>query len=138
MTPTLDRVTDRIRSHRPPALRRQVARARLADGSPIPLLDDLLGAWPDLRVNIDAKDDRAVGPLLDVLGTHPGARVCVGAPSPTPASGTCAEPCRPGTATALAPREVAALRLRATRTAGRRRLLSTDARACQVPPGSAG
>lgn len=87
-----------------------VAQARLADGSPIPLLEDLLGCWPELRVNIDAKDDHAVGPLLDVLArTRSHDRVCVGAFSDSRIRSLRAA-LPPRTATALAPREVAALR----------------------------
>lgn len=57
----------------------QVRQARVG-GEPIPLLEDILGAWPDLRVNIDAKHDECVPALVDVLdrsGAHD--RVCVGA-----------------------------------------------------------
>ncbi len=51
---------------------------RVGGREPIPLLEDLLGAWPDLRVNIDVKDWPAVTPLVDVL-RRTGAvdRVCV-------------------------------------------------------------
>ena len=36
-------------------------REALVDGrEPIPLLEDLLGAWPDVRVNIDPKHDASV------------------------------------------------------------------------------
>ncbi len=44
----------------------------------VPLLEDLLGSWPDLRVNVDVKDWPAVGPLVDVV-TRTSAlhRVCV-------------------------------------------------------------
>jgi glycerophosphoryl diester phosphodiesterase len=107
---TLDRVTDRTgRISELPF--DEVARARLSDGSAIPLLTDLLGTWPDLRVNIDAKEDSAVGPLLDVL-RQTGAyhRVCVGAFS-TRRIRLLRQALPPGTATALGPTEVAALRL---------------------------
>ncbi|MDO8363264.1 MAG: glycerophosphodiester phosphodiesterase [Actinomycetota bacterium] len=56
-------------------------RTALVDGTaPIPLLEDLLGTWPELRVNIDCKSNAAVEALVatlkrcDALG-----RVCVGA-----------------------------------------------------------
>lgn len=51
---------------------------RVGGREPIPLLEDLLGTWPDLRVNIDVKDWPAVTPLVDVL-RRTGAvdRVCV-------------------------------------------------------------
>ena len=43
-------------------------RRALVDGlEPIPLLEDLLGAWPELRVNIDPKHDDAVEPLIETL-----------------------------------------------------------------------
>ena len=53
----------------------------LVDGSaPIPLLEDMLGMWPELRVNIDCKSDRAVDGLVAVLNrTSAIERVCVGA-----------------------------------------------------------
>lgn len=110
-----------------------VARARLLDGSPVPLLADLLGTWPDLRVNIDAKDDRAVGPLLDVLEhTRAHHRVCVGAFSDSRIRAL-RRALPPGTATALAPREVAALRLMPPSRL-RRRWLPDAAPCVQVPP----
>jgi glycerophosphoryl diester phosphodiesterase len=130
--PTLDRVTDRTGaiSLLPYEV---VSTARLADGSPIPLLEDLLGAWPDLRVNIDAKDDHAVGPLLDVLArTRSYGRVCVGAFSDARIRAL-RRALPPGTATALAPREVATLRFCPPGPLSRR-WLDTDAPCVQVPP----
>ena len=57
----------------------QVRRARVG-GEPIPLLEELLGTWPQLRVNIDLKADAAVEPLVRVLArTGASDRVCVGA-----------------------------------------------------------
>jgi glycerophosphoryl diester phosphodiesterase len=59
---------------------REVRTARVAGSEPIPLLEDLLGAWADVRVNIDCKSDAAVGPLVDVLRRGRALdRVCVGA-----------------------------------------------------------
>lgn len=57
-----------------------VRQARVAGDHPIPLLEDLLGTWPHVRVNVDPKHDRAVGPLAEVLRrTASTSRVCVGA-----------------------------------------------------------
>lgn len=52
----------------------------LVDGrEPIPLLEDVLGTWPDLRVNIDCKTDGALLPLVDCLQrTGSLERVCLG------------------------------------------------------------
>jgi glycerophosphoryl diester phosphodiesterase len=74
----LDRVTDRtgLIGALPWS---EVRRARVG-GETIPLLEDLLGTWPDVRVNVDPKHDAAVDPLVTVIertGTHD--RVCVAA-----------------------------------------------------------
>ncbi|MBL8928962.1 MAG: glycerophosphodiester phosphodiesterase [Kineosporiaceae bacterium] len=45
----------------------QVRTALVADQAPIPLLEDLLGAWPHARWNIDCKVDGAVPALVDTL-----------------------------------------------------------------------
>lgn len=74
---TLDRVTDRTGAIASlPAS--EVARARIAGADPIPLLEDLLGAWPDVRFNIDVKDAPAARPLAEVIRrTAAWDRVCV-------------------------------------------------------------
>ncbi len=74
---TLDRVTGRTgriarMSHR------ELSGALINGTEPIPLLEDLLGAWPDVRFNIDLKDSPAVRPLAEVLRrTAAWDRVCV-------------------------------------------------------------
>jgi glycerophosphoryl diester phosphodiesterase len=56
-----------------------VREARVAGREPIPLLEDLLGTFPDLRVNVDPKHDAAVGPLVEVIEKHDAVdRVCIG------------------------------------------------------------
>jgi glycerophosphoryl diester phosphodiesterase len=74
----LDRVTDRVGLIRELTWA-EVSRARVDGREPIVLLEDLLAAWPDLRVNIDPKHDSAVDPLADVLARL-GAldRTCIG------------------------------------------------------------
>jgi glycerophosphoryl diester phosphodiesterase len=74
---TLDRVTDRTgRIASMP--HRDLAAVRIGGMEPIPLLEDLLGAWPDVRFNIDVKDEPAIGPLAAVLRrTAAWDRVCV-------------------------------------------------------------
>jgi glycerophosphoryl diester phosphodiesterase len=63
---SLDRVTDRtgVIAELPWS---EVRRARVDGREPIPRLDDLLGAWPDVFVNIDPKHDRTVEPLADAI-----------------------------------------------------------------------
>ncbi|MDE2911928.1 MAG: glycerophosphodiester phosphodiesterase [Paracoccaceae bacterium] len=52
---------------------------RVGGTEPIPLLEELLTTWVDLRVNIDPKADSAIAPLLDVLERMDAwDRVCVG------------------------------------------------------------
>ena len=58
----------------------EVRTAMVDGGAPIPLLEDLLGTWPDLRVNIDCKTDQAVDALVAALRrTDSLDRVCIGA-----------------------------------------------------------
>jgi glycerophosphoryl diester phosphodiesterase len=74
---TLDRVTDAAGRIRDLPYAR-VAAARIDGSEPIPLLADLLGTWPDVRFNIDVKDDPAVRPLAEVLRrTAAWDRVCL-------------------------------------------------------------
>jgi glycerophosphoryl diester phosphodiesterase len=58
---------------------REVAAARVAGTEPIPVLEDVIGSWPEARVNIEAKSDAAVEPLNEVI-RRTGAldRVCIG------------------------------------------------------------
>jgi glycerophosphoryl diester phosphodiesterase len=74
---TLDRVTDRrgTIAHLPYT---EVAKARIGGTEPIPRLEDVLGSWPDARVNIDLKDAPVIGPLAEVLHrTNAWNRVCI-------------------------------------------------------------
>ena len=58
----------------------EVSTARVDGVAPIPTLEELLGTWPDLRVNIDCKADAAVDALISALRrTNALDRVCVGA-----------------------------------------------------------
>ncbi|HEY1918250.1 MAG TPA: glycerophosphodiester phosphodiesterase [Streptosporangiaceae bacterium] len=75
--PALDRVTDRTgRIARLPYA--EVAAARIGGTEPIPTAEDLLGAWPQARFNLDVKDEPAIGPLAQLLRrTGAWDRVCV-------------------------------------------------------------
>ena len=63
---TLDRVTDGSGAIADLSWD-QVRRARIAGVEPVPSLADLLGTWPDLRVNIDLKAASAIGPTTEVI-----------------------------------------------------------------------
>jgi glycerophosphoryl diester phosphodiesterase len=58
----------------------EVSKALVEGKAPIPLLEDLLGAFPDARINIDCKSNAAVDALIASLRrTNSLARVCVAA-----------------------------------------------------------
>lgn len=129
----LDRVTDRtgVVAQLEHAV---VAAARIGGSEPIPLLEDLLGAWPDVRLNVDAKDDATVAPLVEVIRrTDSLDRVCVGSFSSSRLVRIRAA-LGPGLCTSLGPDEVRALRLASwgiRRLA--RRAIAGGARCVQVP-----
>jgi len=74
---TLDRVTGTSgRIARMPY--REVSGALIEGTEPIPLLEDLLAAWPDVRFNIDLKNSPVILPLARALRrTAAWDRVCV-------------------------------------------------------------
>ena len=74
----LDRVTDRTGNVAAMPFT-AVQKARINGCEPIPLMADLLDAFPDTRFNIDPKADTSVEPLIALL-KQKGAldRVCVG------------------------------------------------------------
>ena len=56
-----------------------IARARVHGREPIPLLEELLAAFPLTRFNIDPKSDEAIEPLIEVIRkTSAQERVCIG------------------------------------------------------------
>ncbi|MEQ9226893.1 MAG: glycerophosphodiester phosphodiesterase [Parvibaculum sp.] len=73
----LDRVTDRtgVIAEMDYA---DVRAARVDGKEPIPLMSEMLAAWPEVRINIDPKRDNAVMPLIKVLQEAKALdRVCV-------------------------------------------------------------
>lgn len=125
----LDRVTDA--SGTIAELPWSAVRNALVDGlEPIPLLEDLLAAWPDLRVNIDPKHDASVDPLIEVLRrTGSADRVCVGAFSDERIARVRAA--LPGICTSLGPNGSLQLGLSATGTEG---IGDLGAPCAQLPP----
>ncbi|MEU7470968.1 glycerophosphodiester phosphodiesterase [Streptomyces sp. NPDC044984] len=75
---TLDRVTDgagRIAD----LPWRDVAHARVAGEEPVPLFEELLETFPEVRWNVDVKAEPALLPILDLIGrTDSWDRVCLG------------------------------------------------------------
>lgn len=134
---TLDRATDS--SGRIAELPyRRVSAARIGGTEPIPLLEDLLGAWPELRFNVDVKDAPAVRPLVDVLGrTGAWDRVCVTSFSARRLDAVRRVLPRP-VCMAASPFAVATLRLDVPRRAVRDGLARRLVRCAQVPVGVAG
>lgn len=74
---TLDRATNgtgRLAEH----TRAELRSVRIDGREPIPLLADILTAWPDLKVNIDAKSPASARLLPNVVRQHRAEdRVCV-------------------------------------------------------------
>jgi len=89
----------------------QLSAVELPGGQRVPLLTDILGAWPRLRVNIDVKAEPAVEALAEVI-RRAGAldRVCVSSFSDRRVA-TLRKAMGPRLCTALGPREALRLRL---------------------------
>ena len=64
-----DDVLDRVTEHTGKVLDLpyDVVKEARVKGEPIPLMEDLLTAWPDVKVNIDPKSDEAVEPLAELI-----------------------------------------------------------------------
>jgi glycerophosphoryl diester phosphodiesterase len=129
--PTLDRVTDR--SGRIDQLPwSEVAAARIGGREPIVRLEDLLGAWPDVRFNLDIKAAGVVAPLVRAVRRLGVAdRICLASFSDARIAAA-RRAFGPSVCTALGPRGVAALRLSSysPRAAG---LVRMQAGCAQVP-----
>ncbi|MCB7137578.1 glycerophosphodiester phosphodiesterase family protein [Cellulosimicrobium marinum] len=74
---TLDRTTDGTGAIAAQPWRR-VRHARIGGVEPVPTLEDVLGTWPALRVNIDVKSAAAAAPVAAAIErTRAHDRVCV-------------------------------------------------------------
>lgn len=62
----LDRVTDRTGAIMVMPYE-EVRQAKIGDTEHVPTLEELLDAWPDLRVNIDIKSQHAITPTVRVI-----------------------------------------------------------------------
>jgi glycerophosphoryl diester phosphodiesterase len=129
--PTLERVTDR--TGRIESLTwMEVSTARIGGREPILRLEDLLGAWPDVRFNLDIKAAGVLAPLVRTVRRLKIAdRICLGSFSDARIAAA-RRLFGPSVCTALGPRGVAALRLSSysPRAAG---LVRIQAGVAQVP-----
>ena len=129
----LDRVTDRqgLVGAMP---WREVRQARIGGTEPIPLMAELLDAFPTAFFNIDAKSDAAAAPLVDlVMKSGSAARVCLGSFSDRRLAAIRAA-CGPEVATSMGSREI----FRLVRASALQRRFELPARAAQVPVGMRG
>ena len=128
---SLNRVTDR--SGRIDALPwATVAEARIGGREPIVRLEDLLGAWPDVRFNLDIKAAGVLAPLVrSIRRLKVGDRICLASFSDARLAAA-RRLLGPSVCTSLGPRGVAALRLSSysPRAAG---LVRIQAGCAQVP-----
>lgn len=63
---------------------REISRARLGGREPIPTLEELLDTFPEQKINIDAKSEAVVDPLIDAVVRFDAVeRICIGAFSQT-------------------------------------------------------
>lgn len=82
---------------------------RIAGTDPIPLLEDILGSWPEVRVNIDCKSEAALQPLVETIQrTQSISRVCIGSFSDSRLK-RIREALGDNVCTSMGPREVAQL-----------------------------
>ncbi|WP_062464745.1 glycerophosphodiester phosphodiesterase family protein [Demequina soli] len=74
----------------------RVKEARIGGVEPVPLLEDLLGTFPGLRVNIDVKAESGIVPVADAIErTSAHDRVCVASFSTARREATVARLSRP-------------------------------------------
>src|SRR4051794_12444884 len=128
---TLERVTDRTGRVEHLTWDR-MAKARIGGREPILRLEDLLGAWPDVRFNLDIKAAGVLAPLVRAVRRLKVAdRICLGSFSDARIAAA-GRLFGPSVCTALGPRGVAALRLSSysPRAAG---LVRIQAGVAQVP-----
>jgi glycerophosphoryl diester phosphodiesterase len=128
---TLERITDRTGRIEDLSWT-ELAGARIGGREPILRLEDLLGAWPDVRFNLDIKAAGVLAPLVRLVRRLAIAdRLCLASFSDARVAAA-RRVFGPSVCTALGPRGVAALRLSAysPRAAG---LVRMSAGCAQVP-----
>lgn len=130
----LDRVTDRtgLIGELPYD---EVKLARVDGREPIPLLEDLIAAFPEVRINIDTKSDESVDAVAEVIRrTGSIDRVCIGSFSDARIQ-RIRDLLGPRLCTSLGPKGIARLRAGSYGLPGTRGL---EAACAQVPPRTRG
>jgi glycerophosphoryl diester phosphodiesterase len=128
---TLDRVTDRT-GRIDQLTWAEVSTALIGGREPVVRLEDLMGAWPDVRFNLDIKAAGVLAPLVRLVRRMRVAdRICLGSFSDARVAAA-RRLFGPSVCTSLGPRGVAALRLSSysPRAAG---LVRIEAGCAQVP-----
>jgi glycerophosphoryl diester phosphodiesterase len=128
---TLDRVTDRT-GRIDQLTWAEVSTALIGGREPVVRLEDLMGAWPDVRFNLDIKAAGVLAPLVRLVRRMRVAdRICLGSFSDARVAAA-RRLFGPTVCTSLGPRGVAALRLSSysPRAAG---LVRIEAGCAQVP-----
>lgn len=77
--PSLDRVTDTVGAIAGLTWD-AVSQARISSREPVPRFDELVSSFPDVRLVVDLKDDRAVDPMIERLRGDERLleRICLG------------------------------------------------------------
>lgn len=56
-----------------------VRRAKIGGVEPVPLFEDILGTWPEVRINVDVKTASGIEPLAEAIErTQSHDRICLG------------------------------------------------------------
>ncbi len=110
----------------------EVSKARIGGREPILRLEDLLGAWPDVRFNLDIKAAGVLAPLVrTVRRLRIADRICLGSFSDARLAAA-RRLFGPSMCTSLGPRGVATLRL-SSYSPRAARLVRMEAGCAQVP-----
>lgn len=109
-----------------------VRRAKIGGVEPVPLFEDVLGTWPEVRINVDVKTESGIEPVAQAIErSQAHDRICLGSFSTERRLATLARLSRP-VATSAGTSEAAAF-WRAARRLGRTQTALATVDALQVP-----
>ena len=110
---------------------KDLATVRIGGAAAVPRLDEVLGAWPAIRFNVDVKSDDAAGPVVEAVRAAKAQERVLLASFDDDRLARVRELAGPAVATSLGRRAVARLRLASW--AGLRLRVPPSAVAAQVP-----